>query len=77
MRLRVSDPTLIPDLVEFLDANEDVVVDVEGDQLELSLIGSFALDAMRMELMLRIRAWEAARRARGAEVPSIDLIEVY
>ena len=64
MRLRVSDPSLVPELLEFLESRGDVVVDRVGeDELEVSLMGSFALDAMRMELYLRVRAWEAARSA--------------
>jgi hypothetical protein len=64
MRLRLSDPALVPELLEFLEARGDVVVDRVGeDELEVSLMGSFALDAMRMELYLRVRAWEAARSA--------------
>jgi hypothetical protein len=73
MRLRLSDPSLIPDLLEFLRARPDVIVDiVDDDEVEVSLVGSYALDAMRMELYLRIRAWEAARRASA---PSVELVD--
>jgi hypothetical protein len=34
--------------------------------------GSYNADAMRMELYLRVRAWEAGRRAAGVEVELID-----
>ena len=38
----------------------------EGDdEVEVSLVGSYNADAMRMELYLRVRAWEAGRRAAG------------
>jgi hypothetical protein len=68
MRIRVSDPGLVDDLADSL-ANIDAVVDhVGGGELEVSLLGSYDDDAMRMELYLRLRAWEAAHRARGAEV---------
>jgi hypothetical protein len=64
MRLRLTDPGLIPGLVDYLQATPDVVVDVVGDdEVEVSLMGSYAVDAMRMELYLRVRAWEAARNA--------------
>jgi len=44
-----------------------------GDgEVEVSLIGSYALDAMRMELYLRVRAWEAARDSRAAAVELVD-----
>ena len=73
MRLRLSDPSLISDLLEFLRSRPDVIVDVvDDDEVEVSLVGSYALDAMRMELYLRIRAWEAARRASA---PSVELVD--
>jgi hypothetical protein len=72
MRLRLSDPSLLPDLLEFLRSRPDVIVDVVDDEVEVSLVGSYALDAMRMELYLRIRAWEAARRASAELVELVD-----
>jgi hypothetical protein len=73
MRLRLSDPSLIPDLLEFLRSRPDVVVDVVGDdEVEVSLVASYALEAMRMELYLRIRAWEATRRTSAALVELVD-----
>jgi hypothetical protein len=73
MRLRLSDPSLVSDLLEFLRSRPDVIVDVvDDDEVEVSLVGSYALDAMRMELYLRIRAWEAARRASA---PSVELVD--
>jgi hypothetical protein len=73
MRLRLSDPSLVSDLLEFLRSRPDVIVDVvDDDEVEVSLVGSYALDAMRMELYLRIRAWEAARRASAALVELVD-----
>jgi hypothetical protein len=73
MRLRLSDPSLVSDLLEFLRSRPDVIVDVvDDDEVEVSLVGSYALDAMRMELYLRIRAWEAARRTSAALVELVD-----
>jgi hypothetical protein len=37
-------------------------------EVSLSLLGSYASDAMRIELYLRVRAWEAAQRSRGVGV---------
>ena len=31
----------------------------------MSLLGSYNLEAMRMAIYLRVRAWEAAQRAKG------------
>ena len=69
MRIRVDDPALLPDLLEHLRSQIDAVVDVvSADELEVSLLGSYRLEAMRMELYLRIRAWEAARAGATVEL---------
>ena len=69
MRIRLNDPTLLPELVEFLETRTDAVVtEVADDAVEVTLLGSYAPDAMRMELYLRIRAWEAARGGVVAEI---------
>ena len=73
MRLRVTDPALVPELVEFLQARLDVVAaQVGDDEVEVSLLGSYSNDAMRMELYLRVRAWEVGRIAGGATVEIVD-----
>jgi hypothetical protein len=73
MRIRVSDPALVPELIEFLATRVDLVAEqVTDDEVELSLLGSYAEDAMRMEVYLRIRAWEAGQCARGVEVEVVD-----
>jgi hypothetical protein len=48
------------------------VIDAERGEMEISLLGSLNFDAMRMELYLRVRAWEAARSGRGASVEIDD-----
>ncbi len=69
MRIRLNDASLLPDLVEFLETRTDAVVTKLGaDELEVTLLGSYAIDAMRMELYLRVRAWEAARGGAVAEI---------
>lgn len=71
MRIRLDNPSLLPELVQFLETRTDAVVtEVADDAVEVTLLGSYALDAMRMELYLRIRAWEAARG--GGVVAEID-----
>jgi hypothetical protein len=73
MRLRVSNPALLPDLVEFLRSRLDVVAEeVSDDEVEVSLVGSYNSDALRMELYLRVRAWEAGRRSAGVDVELVD-----
>ncbi len=39
-----------------------------ANEVSLSQPGSYASDAMWMELELRVRAWEAAQRSTGVEV---------
>ena len=73
MRLRVSNPALVPDLLEFLRSRTDVVAEeVSVDEVDVSLVGSYNADAMHMELYLRVRAWEAGRRSTGVEVELVD-----
>jgi hypothetical protein len=73
MRLRVSDPALVPELLEFLRSRLDIVGERTGDhEVSLSLLGSYRSDAMRMEVYLRVRAWEAAQSSRGVEVELLD-----
>jgi hypothetical protein len=73
MRLRVSNPALIPELLEFLRSRADVVAEeVSDDQVDVSLVGSYNADAMQMELYLRVRAWEAGRRSSDVVVEILD-----
>ena len=69
MRIRLNHASLLPDLVEFLQTRTDAVVtEVGADEVEVTLLGSYAIDAMRMELYLRVRAWEAGRGRAVAEI---------
>jgi hypothetical protein len=73
MRLRVSNPALVPDLLVFLRSRADVVTEeVSGDEVDVSLLGSYNSDAMHLELYSGVRAWEAGRRSSGVEVELID-----
>jgi hypothetical protein len=66
MRIHLQDPALAPDLIDFLRSRIDAVVgQVEADVVEVSLLGSLAADAMRLELGLRLRAWESGRQAKA------------
>lgn len=56
-------------LLAHLREATDVAVEPAGENtVRVSLLGSFRDDAMRMELYLRLRAWEAAQRAQGVDV---------
>jgi hypothetical protein len=73
MRLRVSDPAMLPDLLEFLDRRGAVVEQINDHEVDASLVGSYgSLDTMRMQLYLLIRAWEAGRSHLDAAAEIID-----
>jgi hypothetical protein len=69
LRIRVSSAELIDELLAFLRAYPDAVItQISDDEAEVMLLGSFHEDALRMELYLRLRAWEAAHSAHGVHV---------
>ena len=73
MRIRVASAEVLEELLEYLESEPDAVVQaVADDEVEVSLLGSYETGAMRMELYLRLRAWEAARRASDAVVEIVD-----
>ena len=72
MRLRLSNPDLVPELLEFLESRLDMVTKrVSENEIELSLLGSYNREAERMTVDLLLRAWEAGRDA-GASVEFVD-----
>ena len=71
MRIRVSDPALLPGLVEFLERREymaAITEQVADDELIVSMLGSYSAEAMQMQLRLIIRAWESGRSGRAVEI---------
>jgi hypothetical protein len=67
MRLRLSDPHLVPELLQFLELRLEMVVERIGEnEVELSLIGSYNREAERLTVDLLVRAWEAGRDAPGS-----------
>jgi hypothetical protein len=62
MRLRLSNPDLVPELLQFLESRIDLVSRrVSENEVELSLLGSYNEDAAQMTVDLRLRAWRASR----------------
>jgi hypothetical protein len=60
----ISDPSTIPDLLDWLAQRPDVIAErVSEHEVEVSLLGSRQAPWNAMELELRLRAWEAARGA--------------
>jgi hypothetical protein len=73
MRLRVSDPAFVPDLLEFLTRHGAVTAHVSDCELDASLLGSYReLEPMRLDLYLLIRAWEGARSHEDGAVEILD-----
>jgi hypothetical protein len=71
--IKISDPALLELLLADLRDRPDVIAEVAGpDRLRVSVLGSYNQSAMRMAILLRVRAWEAAQRARGFDV-EVDL----
>ena len=68
MRITISDPALVPDLLAFLDERLAIVTArLSETEVEVSLIGSQRNDAMRMELDLQLAIWRATH-------PGVDAV---
>jgi hypothetical protein len=71
--LRINDRSLLREFVADLEARPDIVVNVVGDDtISIGILGSYNPSAHQMAVWLRVRAWEAAKRAEGYDV----LIEI-
>lgn len=62
-------------LAHFRDHGDITVEQIRADEVRISLLGSYRAEAMTVELVLRLRAWEAAVRAKGLEVSVVILNE--
>jgi hypothetical protein len=61
MRLRIDDPALLPELIEFLESRIDMVIATHGrDEVELSLLGCYGVASARETVALLVRGWEEA-----------------
>jgi hypothetical protein len=68
-QVRVNRAELLDRLVDDLRRRPDTVVAVTGpNTIEVSLLGSYNAEAMRLAVDLRLRAWEAVQQARGHDV---------
>jgi hypothetical protein len=71
--IRISDSSLLELLRADLLSRPDVIAEIMApDRLRVSVLGSYSESAMRMAILLRVRAWEAAQRSRGVDV-EVDL----
>lgn len=67
--LRLSDSDMRDALIADLRTRPDLLVEqVDEQTLEVSLLGSYSREAMRLAIYLRVRAWEAAQRAAGRTI---------
>lgn len=67
MRIRLSDPSLVPELLEFLSAREDcALASVATDAVEVSLLGSYGAEAAHEVVEQRLREWRAAHPSAPA-----------
>jgi hypothetical protein len=61
LRVHVSDPRLVDDLLDFIERRLDSVQErVAIDEVEISPLGSYGEEAAGLALDLQLRAWEAA-----------------
>ena len=73
MRVRIDSADRLEELKAFLVTEAHVAVQqLSPEELEVSLFGSYSRDAMRAELYLRLRAWEADARGSGARVEIVE-----
>jgi hypothetical protein len=69
VRVRISEPEFLPDLVEFLQARAELVVEQSReDEIEAALIGSYNEEAQGMVIELLVLAWQGAHPEVHVEV---------
>jgi hypothetical protein len=69
MIIHVSDPNAVPDLLESLTRRPDVIAERVGEnEIAVSLLGSRRAEWNKLELTLRIRAWQAGRESVAVEI---------
>jgi hypothetical protein len=60
MKIRLSDPALVDDLLAFLRARQCVAEQASEDTLDVELPEAMRRDAAALELDLYLRVWEAS-----------------
>jgi hypothetical protein len=55
-------------LAHLCDSADIAAEAVDPLTLRASIVGSYRAETMELELVLRVRAWQAALRAKGVEV---------
>ena len=69
MRVSISDPELVQDLLSFLRARVHVTAAQVGvREIEISQLGSMNADARRLELDLMLEVWRASHLDARTEI---------
>jgi len=69
MQIHVSDPALVPSLLDFLRERVHVIADQLGpNEVEVSLLGSMSTPKRRLELDLMLQLWRAANEHVEARI---------
>ena len=73
--LRLNNSLAAELLLAHLRDSTDVAAEaVDPVTLRASLVGSYRAETMELELILRVRAWQEALRAKGVDV-EIELLD--
>jgi hypothetical protein len=68
-RVRVNDPSLVEDLLDFLSNAPDCVAERVGeDEIEASIVSSLRVERLRAQLAGYLRAWEKQNPGARAHV---------
>jgi hypothetical protein len=59
MKLRISDSTLLPDLIDWLVGQGALVAQIGPNELEVALMASYNSAALRAELARQVEDWQA------------------
>ena len=75
MRVRITDPALLDDLLEFLRRRPDAILArIDATHVEVSLLGSMNRAHRASELEQRLEPWRAQNDACGVAVdPPVTL----
>lgn len=69
MRVRISEPELLAELVDFLHERVDIAVEVLGqDEIGAWLLASYSLEAHELAMALHLRAWQTAHPGVEVEI---------
>ena len=68
MQIHISDPALVPSLLDFLRERVHVIADQIGPhEVEVSLLGSMSTPKRRLELDLMLQLWRASNEQASNE----------